>query len=382
MKMIFGSLVILVLSAGIAQAQTFFVMPYLSGDGMEQSDTVIRETRSGTNVTGATLDFCFGPSLQDGWDRVQVQLNAAAGSLTGNAVSQKKKSNVAVNLKRKRDGSIVIYDGTITIGGKPFKVEGQAEERSEAAFRKEKEESINPIVENPSDFTRVSWNQLGLQVKAESLAEFVKSLRGLSVSLDLMIEQAQDCEIMRTGNRFVQLTVLPENAADVLAKIKNLPGVVRAGYGGYGSAGGVRVALGDWGAAGKPDKAKLAPAIAEAVAKALNAQVISTKWSDEDGSLTVKVKRPSATFGNLNLAEEIEAILHIYAEKPAGASHFIVATISAVAKFIDEGSPGLRIRQAANEGGEGTFLDIEPIEKGLAQSFKGQLWDVNAERWR
>lgn len=382
MKKILGSLVILALSAGLAQAQTFVVTPYLSGDGLDQSDTVIRETRSGANVTGAALDLCFGPTAQDGWDRVQVQLNAAGGTLTGTAVSQKRKANVAVNLKRKRDGNTIVYDGTITIGGKQYKVDGQAEERTEAVFRKEKEESVNPIIENPADFTRVSWNQLGLQIKAESLPEFVKALRGLPVSLDLMIESGQDCEIMRTGNRIVQLTVLPENAADVLGKIKNLPGVVRAGYGGYGSAGGVRVAIADWSAGGKLDKSKLAPAVADAVAKALNAQVISTKWSDDDGSLSVKVKRRSADFGSLNLAEEVETTLHVYAEKPAGASHFIIATISSTAKLLDEGSPGLRIRQAANEGGEGTFLDIEPIEKGIAQSFKGQLWDVNAERWR
>jgi hypothetical protein len=92
----------------------------------------------------------------------------------------------------------------------------------------------------------------------------------------------------------VQVDVDPERAAELITKVKALPGVTRAGWtsGGIDLSRAIRIPAGSFrDSAGKLDRTKLGDAIAAVAAKALSAQPGGVEC------LSISCHKPGAAIG-------------------------------------------------------------------------------------
>src|SRR6201992_990575 len=163
------------------------------------ADVVLKETRQGKTLTAATLDVCYPIAKgSDHKDRFVVNLAINGPTLTGTTQSIGGKLPVTVKLTRKPTGDSFEFKGQIGIG--PDVTEGTSTDnpdRSEREFQ-ESQTSEDGITPSPKDFTEVSPESIGVRVKLDAAADFLKSLKGQDVEISLS-SLAVPCDALRAG---------------------------------------------------------------------------------------------------------------------------------------------------------------------------------------
>ncbi|MDW4662874.1 hypothetical protein NQ228_25355, partial [Escherichia coli] len=79
------------------------------------------------------------------------------------------------------------------------------------------------------DFTDVSPESIGVRVKLDAVADFLKGLRGEAVEIGTS-SLAVTCDAMRAGEHTNNLTVDPDPARALRAMANAAPGVTAAGW--------------------------------------------------------------------------------------------------------------------------------------------------------
>ncbi len=348
----------------------------------------LRETRRGGKVVAATLDLCHSVSAASNRkDRAVVELTPQGERLVGSGVSQEEKLPVKVELTRKPEGEVVTFEGTIMRGAAVFKAfSSDNTDMSEEEF-KEGQKTDTTIVATPPDFTELGPDSLAVDIKREQLADLVAVLRELNVSVALD-SLMQDCAVLRSGRQTVRITVDPQRAAAVLARLGSVPGVAGAGYreGASSLDRALRVARADWRAAdGGLDRDKLAAAVSASVAKVLTATPQAARWNDTTGELTLGFKRPDQALPGLGLTETIELVVLVGPEKPGSDQNLIIWFGDPAFQTVDE-SAGQRLilgdAVRGNDEGEGAGIDGDVLMPALSRDLKGRLWDADRNAWK
>ena len=193
------------------------------------ADVVLKETRQGKAVTAAVLDVCYPAEKgSDRKDRFIVNLAVNGQNLTGTTQSLADKLPVTVKLSRKPTGDSFEFRGQITVGQTVTEVTStDNSDLSEKEFL-DNQTSDDGITAAPKDFTEVSPESIGVRVKLDAVLDFLRSLKGQDVEIGLG-SLAISCDALRAGEQTLNLTVDPDRAAALIAKLKSMPGVVAAG---------------------------------------------------------------------------------------------------------------------------------------------------------
>jgi hypothetical protein len=254
---------------------------------------------------------------------------------------------------------------------------------SEKDFREQTsvEEAIS---DNPADFREVTPGTLAIRVARTALADLLKTLRTENVKVQ-GYSIAPSCEALRRGTVDVQIDVDPERAVDLIAKVKAMPGVTRAGWtsGGVDLTRAIRIPSGNFrDSAGKLDRQKLGDAIAAVAARVFSAQPGSVEWDDVTGELAVTVKRPDTTVPGIGLTEVIGIPFVVSGEKP-GAKDALVIRIGQSESEVQDDGEGPRLTIATNRSGEESPepSGSDNLQAALAKEMKGQTWDSDKEAW-
>jgi hypothetical protein len=351
------------------------------------ADVILKETRAGKTVTAATLDVCYPVEKgAERKDRFVVNLTVAGASLTGTTQSLGDKQPVAVKLTRKATGDTFEFRGQISIGQKVTEVVStDNSDLSEKEFS-ESQTRDDGITPSPKDFTDVSPESIGVRVKLEQVLEFLKGLKGepLEVSVSSL---PVSCDELRGGEQTINLTVDPERAGALIAKIKATPGVALAGWtsGIVEMDRAIRFAAADWRDGDKVNKDKLAAAVASVLSKTLAATPAGSAWNANTGKLKLTFKRPSQIYPALALTETVEVSAQVSADKPGASDKLMLWVSSPVTSTADEGSgPKLNLSEdsaAADDEGAEPEDDNGSIE-ALTKALKGQRWDADKSVWK
>lgn len=369
--------------AGGAAAQTVVVtQPYLNFSDTIQTDIVIREVRDGARVVSARADLCFQDIPEGKSDRVVIDLKANGQVLSGIATSQVGKVPVEFSYAYKHQGNDLSYSGIAKIGPQGTSFEA---ERVAQYTEKHYEETLYslPLVEKPADFTLVSPQWVAVRAKLGTVPQLIERLRSENVMLDSLNGLIEDCAALRSGVQTIQFIVQPERAEAVMAAARSVDGVLAAGWGGVSNISfAVRIPAAGWTVGGKLDRGKLASALSHSIAQATGATVLSSDWNVTTGDLMLRLKRKSRKFEHLGFTETLKARALAEFERPGASDHFIVWIGNIGGQLSDEGpGPRLQIQPLEEIGGEGIYVDPEPIVKAIARDLKGVTWDPVNEKW-
>jgi hypothetical protein len=234
--------VVVAMSAGFAHGQMKLLTRPAPGanevryftaiDGLMDgnADVILKETRQGKTLTAATLDVCYPVAKgSDRKDRFVANLAINGQNLTGTTQSIGGKLPVTVKLTRKPTNDNFEFKGQITIG--PTVTEVNSTDNSDLSEREfqESQTSDDGITPSPKDFTEVSPEAIGVRVKLDAAADFLKSLKGQDVEVSLS-SLAVTCDVLRAGEQTITLSADPDRAAELIAKFKSAPGVIAAGW--------------------------------------------------------------------------------------------------------------------------------------------------------
>jgi hypothetical protein len=349
------------------------------------ADVILKESRQGKTVVSAVIDVCYPAEKgSDRKDRFVANLGVNGQTMTGTTQSLGDKLPVTVKLVRKPTGDTFEFKGQISVG--PNVTEVASSDNSDLS---EKEFKDNQTVDDgiaaaPKDFTEVSPESIGVRVKLEAALDFLKGLKGqeLEVALNSL---AVTCDALRAGEQTITLSADPERTAALIAKFKSQPGVVAAGW----SSGivdmerSIRFAAADWRDADKPNRDKLATAIAGVLTRTLGAKSSSSAWNANTGTLKLTFKRPSRLFPELDLTETVEVPALVAADKPGGSDRLMLWIGNPVISTADE-SAGAKLNLADDSGGdeEAEQKDDNGSVDALAKEFKGQRWDSDKSAWK
>src|SRR6202043_3075623 len=339
------------------------------------ADVVLKETRQGKSVTAAVLDVCYPAEKgSDRKDRFIVNLAVSGQTLTGTTQSIADKLPVSVKLTRKPTGDTFEFRGQISVGQTVTEVAStDNSDLSEKEFL-DNQTSDDGINATPKDFTEVSPESIGVKVKLDAAAEFLKSLKGQDVEVSLS-SLAVTCDAMRAGEQTINLSADPDRAATLIAKFKSSPGVVAAGWtaGVLDMERTIRFAAADWRDSDRVNKDKLAAAIANVLSATLSAKSSSAAWNASTGKLKLTFKRPSQLYPALDLTETIEMTALVAPEKP-GASDRLLLWISTPAISTADETVGAKLNLANDSSGdeEGDQKDDNGAVDALAKEFRGQ----------
>ena len=351
------------------------------------ADVILKETRAGKTVTAATLDVCYPVDKgSERKDRFVANLTVSGQSLTGTAQSISDKQPVTVKLTRKPTGDTYEFRGQIAIGQKVTEVvSSDNSDLSEKEFL-ESQTRDDGITATPKDFTEVSPESVGVRVKLESVLDFLKGLKGeaLEVSVNSL---STSCDELRAGEQTINLTVDPERAPAMIAKIKATPGVTLAGWasGIVEMDRAIRFAAADWREGDKINRDKLAAAVAGVLSKTLAATPAGSAWNANTGKLKMTFKRPSQLFPALGLTETVEVSAMVSADKPGTSDKLMLWVSSPVTTTADEGTgPKLNL---AEDSSSAEDEGAEPEDDGgaiaaLTKELKGQRWDADKSVWK
>jgi hypothetical protein len=360
---------------------------FTSIDGLMDgnADVILKETRQGRTVTSATLDVCYPAEKgSERKDRFVADLTASGQTLTGTAQSQADKLPVTIKLTRKATGDTFEFRGQISVGQTVTEVMStDNSDLSEKEFldNQATEDSINTA---PKDFTEVSPESIGVKVKLEAMADFLKSLKGQNVEV-LLSSLTVACDALRAGEQLVNITVDPDRAAAFIAKVKAMPGVVAVGWtsGLVDMERTVRIAAAEWRDGERLNRDKLSSAIAAVLTKTLAAKLSSSTWSDDTGKLKLIFKRPSPLVPALELTETIEVTALVAADKPGGSDHLMLwISVPSTATTDESTGPKLTLADAPNNDEEGDDKDDTASVEALAKAFKAQRWDTDKSAWK
>jgi hypothetical protein len=360
---------------------------FTSMDGLMDgnADVVLKETRQGRSVTAAVLDVCYPTAKgSDRKDRFVANLAVNGQTLTGATQSLNDKSPVTVKLVRRPTGDTFEFKGQISIGQTVTEVaSSDNSDLSEKEFL-DNQSTDDGITPAPKDFTDVSPESVGVRVKLDSAADFLKSLKGqdLEVSLSGL---AVTCDALRAGEQTVNISVDPDRAAALIAKSKAAPGVVAAGWtsGIMEMDRTIRIAAADWRDGDKLNRDKLAAAVANVLAKTLAAKTASSVWSANTGKLKLTFKRPSQALPALDLTETLEVTALVSPDKPGGSDRLMLWVSSPTITTADEGSgPKLNLVDESGNDEEADVRDDSGSVDALARELRGQRWDADKSAWK
>lgn len=365
------------------EVRYFIALGDLLGDELPV-DAFLKETRQGGKVVSAVLDVCYSVSASsDRKDRFAVELKPDGDRLTGSGESFETRTPVTVNLTRKAAGKAVRFDGKITVGSHASLVSSTDNTDVDEKEFQQSQVIDEDLVEAPADFTQVSPQAISIRVRREGFTELLRSLRGerVQVALDSI---AVDCPALRTGQQTLRLIVDPLRAPGLLAKFKTAPGVLAVGWAGgnYDMERAVRVPAAEWSEAGKPNRDRLAKAIAAAAAKSFAAKTAATTWNDTTGELAVALKRPSPLAPGLDLTETIEFTALVGPDRPGASDHLVIWLGEPTSRVSDEASgPHLEFTNAASDEESG-FGEDDGVIRALAAEIRGQRWDTTRSAWK
>jgi hypothetical protein len=330
------------------------------------ADVILKETRQGKTLTAATLDVCYPVAKgSDRKDRFVANLSVNGQTLAGTAQSIGAKLPVTVKLTRKPTGENFEFKGQISIGQTVTEVSStDNSDLSEREFQ-ENQTSDDGITPSPKDFTEVSPEAIGVRVKLDAAADFLKSLKGQDVEVSLS-SLAITCDVLRAGEQTITLSADPDRAAALIAKFKSEPGVVAAGW-----------------TTGILEMDKLASTITNVLAGALSAKPASSAWNSSKGQLKLTFKRASELYPALDLTDTIEVTALVASEKPGGSDRLILWAGSPVITTADETSgPALDLANDSSGDEEGAQKDDNGVIDALAREFRGQRWDADKSAWK
>jgi hypothetical protein len=360
---------------------------FTSMDGLMDgnADVVLKETRQGKSVTAAVLDVCYPTAKgSDRKDRFVANLSVNGQTLTGSTQSLNDKAPVTVKLVRRPTGDTFEFKGQISIGQAVTEVaSSDNSDLSEKEFL-DNQSTDDGITPAPKDFTEVSPEAVGIRVKLEAAADFLKSLKGqdLEVSLSGL---AVTCDALRAGEQTVNLSVDPDRAAALIAKSKSAPGVVAAGWtsGIMEMDRTIRIAAADWRDGDKLNRDKLAAAVANVLAKTLAAKAASSTWNANTGKLKLTFKRPSPALPALDLTETLEVSALVSPDRPGGSDRLMLWVSSPTITTADEGSgPKLNLVDESGNDEEADVKDDSGSVDALARELRGQRWDADKSAWK
>jgi hypothetical protein len=349
------------------------------------ADVILKETRQGKTVTAATLDVCY-PVAKNSQrkDRFVVNLAVNGQTLTGSTQSLGEKAPVTIKLVRKQTSDTFDFRGQISIGQTVTEVaSSENSDISEKEFQ-ENQTIDDGITASPKDFTDVSPESIAVRVKLDAALEFLKSLKGQDIEVALN-SLAVTCDALRAGQQTISLSVDPDRAPALIAKVKAMPGVVAAGW----TAGvvemdrAIRFAAADWRDGDKINRDKLTAAISGVLAKTLSAKLASANWSTTTGKLRLSFKRPSESFPALNLTDTIEVAGLVAPDKPGGSDRLMLWIGNPVTTTADEGT-GSKLNLSDDSSGdeEGDVRDDTGSIEALTKELKGQRWDADKSIWK
>ena len=349
------------------------------------ADVVLRETRQGKTLTAATLDVCYPLAKgSDRKDRFVVNLAVNGQNLSGTTQSVGAKQPVTVKLTRKPSGDNFEFKGQITIG--PDITEVNSTDNSDLSEREfqESQSSDDGITPQPKDFTEVSPEAIGVRVKLDAVADFLKSLKGQDVEVSLS-SLAMTCDVLRAGEQTITLSADPDRAAALIAKFKQAAGVAAAGWttGLIEMDRTIRFSAAGWRDGERLNKDKLAGAIANALAGTLKAKPATSAWNSSNGKLKLTFKRANALYPSLDLTDTVEVTALVASEKPGGSDRLILWVGSPTVTTADEASgSALNLANDVSGDEEGAQKDDNGVVDALAKEFKAQRWDADKSVWK
>jgi hypothetical protein len=361
---------------------------FTSIDGLMNgnADVVLKETRQGKTVTAAVLDVCYPAEKgSDRKDRFVANLSVSGANMTGSTQSLGDKLPVTIKLARKASGDGYEFRGQISIGQTVTEVTStDNSDLSEREFL-DNQTTDDGITPQPKDFTEVSPESIGVRVKLDAALDFLKSLKGEAVEVNLS-SLSISCDALRAGQQTINLTADPTLAPALLAKVKAMPGVVAAGWttGSVEMDRTIRFAAADWRDGDKVNKDKIANAVSGVLAKTLAAKPAAAAWNANTGKLKLTFKRPSQIYPPLALTESVEVTALVSPDKPGASDRLMLWISSPVTTTTDENAgPKLSLSESASgeeEGGEPE--DDNGSVEALAREFKGQRWDIDKAAWK
>ncbi|MGB7119553.1 MAG: hypothetical protein WBE02_07470 [Bradyrhizobium sp.] len=358
---------------------------FTSIDGLMDgnADVVLKETRQGKTLTAATLDVCY-PVGSDRKDRFVVNLAINGQTLSGTTQSVSGKLPVTVKLTRKPAGENFEFKGQIGIGQTVTEVNStDNSDISEREFQ-ESQTSDDGITPSPKDFTEVSPEAIGVRVKLDAVADFLKSLKGQDVEVSLT-SLAVTCDVLRAGEQTITLSADPDRAAALIAKFKQAAGVIAAGWttGIIEMDRTIRFSAAPWRDGDRLNKEKLATTIANVLAGAFSAKPATSAWNSGNGKLKLTFKRSSEVYPSLNLTDTVEVTALVSSEKPGGSDRLILWVGAPVISTADETSgSALVLANDASGDEEGAQKDDNGLVDALTKEFKGQRWDADKSVWK
>jgi hypothetical protein len=360
---------------------------FTSIDGLMNgnADVILKETRAGKTVTSAVLDVCYPAEKgSDRKDRFVVNLAVNGQTLTGTTQSIADKLPVSVKLTRKATGDSFEFKGQISVGQTATDVAStDNSDLSEKEFL-DNQTTDEGITATPKDFTDVSPESIGVKVKLDAAADFLRGLKGqdLEVSLNSL---TVTCDALRAGEQTITISADPARAAALIAKFKASPGVVAAGWtsGVVDMERTIRFAAADWRDGDKLNRDKLASAITGVLSKTLSAKSASSAWNANTGTLKLMFKRPSQLYPALDLTETIEIAALAAPDKPGASDRLMLWIGNPVISTMDEtAGPKLNLSDEASGDEEGDQKGDNGSLEALAKEFGGQRWDADKSAWK
>jgi hypothetical protein len=349
------------------------------------ADVILKETRQGKTVTAAVLDVCYPAEKgSDRKDRFVADLSVNGQTLTGTAQSVSGKLPVTVKLVRKPTGDTFEFKGQISIGTTVTEVaSSDNSDLSEKEFL-DNQSTDDGITPAPKDFTEVSPEAIGVRVKLEAAADFLKSLKGQDVEVSLS-SLAVTCDVLRAGEQTITLSTDPERTAAMITKFKSAPGVVAAGWttGILEMDRTIRFSATGWRDGERLNKDKLAATITDVLARAFSAKPASSAWNASNGKLKLTFKRPSELYPALDLTDTLEVTALVASEKPGGSDRLVLWVSSPAISTADETSvAALNLANDSSGDEEGAQKDDNGVVDALTKEFNGQRWDADKSVWK
>jgi hypothetical protein len=349
------------------------------------ADVILKETRQGKTVTAATLDLCYPVDKStDRKDRFVANLTVNGQTMTGTTSSLGDKKPVSVKLTRKQNGDTFDFRGQISIGQTVTEVvSSENSDISEKEFQDSQtvDDGINAT---PKDFTEVSPESVGVRIKLDAAADFLKSLKGQDVEVALS-SLTVTCDALRSGQQTLSLSVDPDHAAALIEKAKSAPGVVAAGWttGLVEMDRAIRFPAADWRDGDKINRDKLVASVANVLSTTLSAKLASSSWSPTTGKLKLIFKRPSTVYPTLDLTDSIEVGGLVSSDKPGSSDHLML-WISNPATTIADESTGARLTLSDNSAGDEDSEEQDNTGSvgALTKELKGQRWDADKSVWK
>jgi len=349
------------------------------------ADVILKEMRQGKTVTTAVLDVCYpanGKSARK--DRFVANLSVDGQTLTGSTQTLTGKQPVTIKLSRKPTDDTFEFRGQITIGSTVTEVVSSDNyDISEREFQDTQTtgDTINPA---PKDFTEVSPEAIGVRVKLDEATDLLKSLKGQPVEVSLA-SLPITCEALRAGEQTINLSVDPERSAELIAKLKSMPGVVAAGWttGIVEIDRAIRFPAAEWRDGGRLNKDKLAGAISGVLSRTLAATPASASWDPATGQLRLTFKRPNQLYAELGLTDTIEVTGLVSTDKPGASDRLMLWIGSPSTTTADEASGAkLNLSDESNNEEEGEQLDDNGSIDALVKELKGERWDADKSVWK